>query len=208
MVRRRLACDEIMIRKRLACDEIMVRRRLACDETTLKIEKQRMENIKKSIYSRPEIRHSLKPLWTAWIIVALGVVCAFVYLVAGTMSAGVSSALLGGIIVGACSLVLVLCYYLFGDSRRPYSKTLHQRLEPTLVFYANNVEQQLVDALNSLDEKALANVKKSSNPELLLMRYSNDEETVYYSQLLRQIDSKRLEPITDIIVNDRVMSET
>lgn len=160
-----------------------------------------MEYIRKSIYSRPEIRRTLLPLWSAWALTAVGAVCGVVFFVKGSMSDGSSSALLGGIITGACALLTVLCYYAFGDSRRPYHRQLHAVLEPTYAYYPFSAEKQIVAALETKDEKALEAVKRQAKPELALVRYSDRDERVYYSQLTR-IEGNHYVPLTEIIVND------
>lgn len=160
-----------------------------------------MEYIRKSIYSRPEIRRTLLPLWSAWALTAVGAVCGVIFFVKGNMSDGSSSALLGGMITGACALLTVLCYYAFGDSRRPYHRELHAVLEPTYAYYSQAVQSQLVSALEAGDEKALEAVKRQPKPELALVRYSDKEERVFYSQLTR-VEGKRYIPLTEIIVND------
>ena len=160
-----------------------------------------MEYIRKSIYSRPEIRRTLLPLWSAWVLTAVGAVCGVVFFVKGSMSDGSSSVLLGGIIAGACALLTVLCYWLFGDSRRPYHRELHAVLEPTYAYYSQAVQSQLVSALEAGDEKALDAVKRQPMPELALVRYSDKEERVFYSQLTR-VEGKRYIPLTEIIVHD------
>lgn len=160
-----------------------------------------MEYIRKSIYSRPEIRRTLLPLWSAWALTAVGAVCGVVFFVKGNMSDGSSSTLLGGMITGACALLTVLCYWLFGDSRRPYHRELHAVLEPTYAYYSSSVQSQLVAALETGDEKALEAVKRQPKPELALVRYSDKEERVFYSQLTR-VEGKRYIPLTEIIVND------
>ena len=160
-----------------------------------------MEYIRKSIYSRPEIRRTLLPLWSAWILTAVGVLCGIIFFLKGNMSDGGASALLGGMVVGACALLTVLCYWLFGDSRRPYSRELHTTLEPTYAYYALSAEKQLVAALEAKDESALEAVKRQAKPDLALVRYSDKEERVFYSQLTR-VERNRYIPITDIIIND------
>lgn len=160
-----------------------------------------MEYIRKSIYSRPEIRRTLLPLWSAWALTAVGAVCGVVFFVKGSMSDGSSSALLGGIITGACALLTVLCYYAFGDSRRPYHRQLHAVLEPTYAYYPFSAEKQIVAALETKDEKALEAVKRQAKPELALVRYSDRDERVYYSQLTR-IEGNHYVPLTEIIIND------
>lgn len=104
-------------------------------------------------------------------------------------------------IVGFCALLTVLCYWLFGDSRRPYHRELHAVLEPTYAYYPSFAEQQIVAALEAKDEKALEAVKRQAKPELALVRYSDKEERVYYSQLTR-VEGKHYFPITDIIINN------
>ena len=159
-----------------------------------------MEYIRKSIYSLPEIRHTLLPLWSAWVLTAIGAVCGVLMFMLPNLSVGGSSALAGGVIVGVCSLLTVLCYWTFGDSRRPYSRDLHAVLEPTYAYYASAQQQAVVAALEARDERALEAVKRQAKPELALVRYSDKAERVYYSQLTR-VDGKRYLPLTDIIVN-------
>ena len=67
-----------------------------------------MEYIRKSIYSLPEIRRTLMPLWSAWALTAVGAVCGVLYFLLPNLSAGGSSALIGGVIVGVCALLTVL----------------------------------------------------------------------------------------------------
>ena len=159
-----------------------------------------MEYIRKSIYTLPEIRRTLLPLWSAWALTAVGVVCGVVYVMVPNLSTGGASALIGGVIVGACSLLLTLCYYLFGDSRRPYSREVHAVLEPTYAYYSSSLQQAVTDALQSHDEQALEHIKRQATPELALVRYSDKKERVYYSQLTH-VDGKKYIPLTDIIIN-------
>lgn len=161
-----------------------------------------MEYIRKQIYSRPEIRRTLLPFWSAWALTAVGGVCGAVMFTAEGLSEGWQSALLGGVIVGVCSLVTVLCYWIFGDSRRPYSRELHAVLEPTYAYYPQSAEKQIVAALEANDEKALEAVKRQAKPELALVRYSDAEERVYYSQLTR-VEGRGYIPLTEIIVNKK-----
>lgn len=166
------------------------------------VSNQKMEYIRKQIYSRPEIRRTLLPLWSAWALTAVGAVCGAVMFTAEGLSEGWQSALLGGVIVGVCSLVTVLCYWIFGDSRRPYIRELHAVLEPTYAYYPQSAEKQIVAALEANDEKALEAVKRQAKPELALVRYSDAAERVYYSQLTR-VEGRGYIPLTEIIVNKK-----
>ncbi|MBQ3580341.1 MAG: hypothetical protein II975_05045 [Bacteroidales bacterium] len=165
-----------------------------------------MEYIRKQIYSRPEIRRTLLPLWSAWALTAVGVLCGAIYILHDNISTGASSALLGGMVVGGCGLVTVLCYWIFGDSRRPYCKDIHAVLEPTYTYYSFSQEKQLVDALERGDEAALDAVKRQANPELALVRYSDRDERVFYSQLTR-VEGHKYIPLTDIFVNHKQQSK-
>lgn len=160
-----------------------------------------MEYIRKSIYSRPEIRRTLLPLWSAWALTAVGAVCGVIFFSKGNISAGASSALLGGMITGACALLTVLCYWMFGDSRRPWHREIRAMLEPTYAYYSHSLEKQIVSALESKDEKALESIKKQAAPDLALVRYSDKAERVIYSQLTR-VEGNHYIPLTDIFIND------
>jgi len=159
-----------------------------------------MEYIRKSIYTLPEIRRTLLPLWSAWALTAVGAVCGVLLWLLPELSTAVSSTLVGGFIMGALSLLMTLCYYLFGDSRRPYSRELHSALEPTYAYYSSSMQQAVVDALEAHDEKMLDAVKRQAYPELALVRYSDPDERVFYSQLTR-VENDRYVPLTEIIVN-------
>ena len=159
-----------------------------------------MDYIRKSIYSRPEIRRTLLPLWSAWVLTAIGAACTALFLLYNGSSEGITSLLLGGIIVGVCSLLTLLCYWAFGDSRRPYSKELHAVLEPTYAYYSSALQSQIISALENKDEKALDAIKRQAIPDLALVRYSDKEERVFYSQLTR-VEGKRYIPLTEIIIN-------
>lgn len=159
-----------------------------------------MEYIRKSIYSLPEIRRTLMPLWSAWALTAVGAVCGVLYFLLPDLSVVGSSALIGGVIVGVCALLTVLCYWLFGDSRRPYSRELHAVLEPTYAYYPLSSEKALVAALEAKDEMALEAIKRQPKPELALVRYSDRDERIYYSQLTR-VEGKHYIPLTEIIIH-------
>ncbi len=159
-----------------------------------------MEYIRKQIYSRPEISRTLLPLWWAWGMTLVGILCGVAMLIFKDTSAGLSSLFAGGAVIGACSFVTVLCYYTFGDSQRPYSKELHAVLEPSYAYYPSAAEKQIVAALQANDEVALEAVKRQARPELALVRYSDSEERIFYSQLTR-VERKNYIPLTEIFVN-------
>ena len=91
---------------------------------------------------------------------------------------------------------------LFGDCHRPYHKELHEVLDPELAYYPLSEQQHIIIALENKDEKALSAIKKISQPELILLRYSDNKETIFYSQLLRNTANHQREPLTDIIISN------
>ncbi len=159
-----------------------------------------MDYIKHAIYKRPEIGRCIKPLWSGWILVLIGAV-GFLLFFTTNVKPAVSSLFMYIGFMGACTLLFILCFYLFGDSRFPYHKTLHRRLEPTICYYGESSLQNLEEALEKGDEDALKKVRKVSEPQLVLIRYSDDLETVFYSQILRQ-QGNSLVPLTDIYYNN------
>lgn len=159
-----------------------------------------MEYIRKSIYTLPEIRRTLLPLWSGWALTAVGAVCGVLYIQVSNVPASVASALIGGALLGAGSLLLTLSFYLIGDSRRPYSRELHAVLEPTYNYYSTSSQQALINALQNCDEQMLKAIKPQATPELALVRYSDKEERVFYSQLTR-VEGNSYIPLTEIIVN-------
>lgn len=161
-----------------------------------------MENIKKQIYTLPEIGRVTKPLWSAWAVTIIGIPCGIIGIFNSNISSTTATDLICCAIVGVMSLVLTLCYYLFGDSRRPYHKDLHKTLEPTIAYYDMSEQQRLISALENKNEQTLAKIKKIPQPGLVLMRYSDKEETIYYSQVLSMSDNKQLQPLTNLIINN------
>ena len=148
----------------------------------------------------PEIRHTMKPLWTAWLMTAIGAVCGAIYYLVKGIPEGLGWMLLMIAIIGMVALATVICYYIFGDSRRPFDKVAKKTLEPMSYYYARSAKQQLIDALNNGDEAAINAAKKTTSCELVLIRYSDKADTLHYSQLLDMDANGKLQPLTDIIV--------
>ena len=159
-----------------------------------------MKNINEMIYSRPEIRRGFKPLWSAWALVLICAVFAAVYFIVGNLSDTMRSTCLYMGVFGLLVLLFILLFFLFGDCRYPYSKEINSPLEPTRDYYAETSLAQLTEALEQGDEAALAKLKKTVLPQLVLVRYGDSAGRVFYSQVLRQEGDDQV-PITDIFVN-------
>lgn len=156
------------------------------------------ERIEKNIYSRHDICRRLRPQPASLIIIAVGLLCGWLSTI--SHSEDIQSLLLFVAGSGAFTLVLLLCYYLFGDSRRPYYKPSHALLEPEYIYYSATSKEMLLDALSKGDEAAVERVKKCTIPELVLVRYSNGDDSVIFQQL-QQPYGKTNVAISDIVSN-------
>ena len=157
-----------------------------------------MERIEKSIYQLPDIARRLRPQPTLYILVAVGGLCGTIMAVGTHTPEWLAGAYLLLAAVGALALLLLLCYYLFGDSRRPYHRPQGKLLEPEYLYYPASGKEALLAALANGDEAALARIKKTSAPDLVLVRYSDEQERIVFAQL-QERDNGALAPITDII---------
>lgn len=158
-----------------------------------------MNHIDKEIYQQPNVSKRLRPLsiWY-WIIAALGIICTILTITFQDISRGLSALLLLGLAIGDCSLLIVICYYIFGDSRGAYQKDSGQFLNCEFDYYPRSVKQSLLSAFESQDPVAINNVKKGVVPELAVIRYVDDARTVAFVQLLEVQGSKEL-PLTEVI---------
>ncbi len=154
------------------------------------------KNIDKEIYFLPEMGKRLKSMLWAWICVAVAAVACFFY-VAGFFSESVSSLMLGLVAIGVFALVTMLCYYTFGDSRRPYHKPSKRILERTYFFYSPREQQDLMAVVTGDDDDNWSKIKRSATPELILVRYSDEEEQIAYMQLQEYRDGVKV-PISPI----------
>lgn len=153
-------------------------------------------NIDKEIYHLPEMGKRMKSMLWAWICVATAAVACYFY-VSGFFSESVNSLMLGLVAVGVFALVTMLCYYTFGDSRRPFHKPSKRLLERTYFFYSPREQQNLLDAVADDDGNSWLKIKRSAAPELVLVRYSDDAEEIAYMQVQEFRDGVKV-PISPI----------
>lgn len=153
-------------------------------------------NIDKEIYHLPEMGKRMKSMLWAWICVAIAAVACYFY-VSGFFSESVNSLMLGLVAVGVFALVTMLCYYTFGDSRRPFHKPSKRLLERTYFFYSPREQQNLLDAVADDDGDSWLKIKRSATPELVLVRYSDESEEISYMQVQELRDGVKV-PISPI----------
>ncbi|MDY5969388.1 MAG: hypothetical protein SPJ13_05195 [Bacteroidales bacterium] len=157
-----------------------------------------MERIEKSIYSMPGITRHLRPQPACYILIALGAVCGWLLNATQTSSQWLEGLYLLLLGTGAFSLLLLMCYYLFGDSRRPYYKPGKKLLEPEYFYFNSGCKDALLHALDAKDEDAICRIKRTSIPELVMVHYSDEAGCVIYAQL-QESRGGELVPISNIV---------
>lgn len=158
-----------------------------------------MKHIDKEIFHQEQVSKRLRPLsiWY-WVCAVIGVVCTLLYFTLNNASSGLSNLLMGLFVVGDLSLLIIVCYYLFGDSRGAYSKECHSFLNREFNYYPRQSRQSLVAALDSKDAAVLAKCKRGTLPELVVVRYYDANETVAYCQILEMQGGNEV-PISEVV---------
>ena len=150
------------------------------------------QNIDTDLYGRNEIRRSKKRQYWAMVCILLAIPGSWLF-----FNGHNSPVWLGLFLIGAFALLTMVCFYLFGDSSRPYYKPGKCQLERTYTYYPLKEQDALQEALQNGDKSALEKIKKSATPEIILVRYSDVEEKYIFSQLKRYNDNKPM-PVSDI----------
>ncbi len=161
-------------------------------------QKTEFKSIDRAIYELPEIRKRLRPVWWAWICVAIGILGLLLNRTLTNIGAGLSSLLAGMTVVGVFGAATIVAYYIFGDCRAPYCKTVHRLLSREFFFYSANERSKLFDNFEKRDMAAIDHIKKSASPKFTLVRYSDNDEKVFYAQIFEAHGNKDV-PITEIV---------
>lgn len=157
-----------------------------------------MKHIDKEIYNQENISKRLRPLSIGyWIAAAFGVVCTILFALNQDASSGLYALLMLGMAIGDFCLLLVVCYYLFGDSRGPYCKDSNGFLNREFNYYSRQLRPTLDEALRNGDLDALLKCKRGTIPDIVLVRFYNDEETLSYCQLLEMKNGKET-PVSEV----------
>lgn len=157
-----------------------------------------MNTIYTTLYERPEIHKRLKPLNWAWICTAVGIICLYLILTQTSLSAGVNALLILGLSIGGIALLTLVCFYIMGDKWKPYHRPSKKMLESQQIYYSALVEKALVEAVQNKDHDALTRIKRSTTPDLLLVRFSDEEERVMYSQVIDN-RGKEMTALTEVV---------
>lgn len=157
-----------------------------------------LKNIDKHIYTTcDEIVKSYNHIAWAFVCTALGAVATWLYMSYETIAQDPSwSALaLGFMFVGIFSLATILCYYTFGDCRTPYHKPTRQRLSREEIYFSSSNAENIKKHINDKDIKALEKYPKGIVPQVVVIKYSSDDDSVMAVQAFANGT-----PITDIVV--------
>lgn len=158
-----------------------------------------MKHIDKEIYNQPNINKRLKPLSKGyWISAAVGVVSTLLYFGIKNASAGLSYLMLGLMLLGDFMLLIVVCYHLFGDSRGPYCKECHGFLNREFNYYPRSSRSSVEQAMGSGSIATFKKCRRGTIPEVIVVRYYDDDETLSYCQMLEQQHGKEV-PQTEVV---------
>ena len=144
-----------------------------------------MNHIDKEIYAQQGVSKRLCHLniWY-YILTLLGLIATVLYLLVPKFSN--SSLLLIFMSLGGFCLVVIICFYLFGDCRKPYCNPNSQFLERTFDYYPASSRQQLTEALQCGDRVALDNIKRCPTSDLMLVRFNSSADNSAFCQLIEQ----------------------
>ena len=157
-----------------------------------------LKNIDKHIYTTcDEIVKGYNHITWAFICTALGAVATWLYMSYETIAQDPSwSALaLGFIFIGIFSLGTILCYYTFGDCYVPYHKPTRQRLNREEIYFSSSNAENIKKHIDDKDIKALEKYPKGIVPQVVVIKYSNDDDSVMAIQAFANG-----KPLTDIVV--------
>ena len=162
----------------------------------------KFKNIDKHIYSAStDIAKCYKHITWAFICTILGALSLWLYMSYETIEQHPtwSGLTLGLLFVGVFALCTILCYYTFGDCRSPYHKPTRKRLEREEVYFSSSNAENIKKHINEKDIKALEKYPKGIVPQIVVIKYSSDDDSVMAIQALDN-SKGTMQPITDIVV--------
>lgn len=159
-----------------------------------------MNHIDKEIYKQADIARRPRPLpmWSIALCL-LGVITTLLYLSLNNLSQGLITLLLICAVFGDLTLLTVICYLLFGDSRAPYYKKGKCFLDRELNYFAANAKEQLQAAIAAKNLAAVNEVKRNATPALAVITYATPDGTIAYCQLLKVQGDKEI-PLSETTI--------
>ena len=162
------------------------------------------ENIDRQIYRlSPNIRRHVLPLYSGYICAALGVPAALAYFILDLSQHQTLSELIAVLMVfGGISLLIVVCYYLFGDCTRPYYRPSHSPIEREEGFYDRSQREAIEKAVSNGDVDALAGLPRSIQAQLIVVSYRDADNRITAMQAFEN-NEDLLTPLTGIFFNEK-----
>lgn len=165
----------------------------------------KQENIDKQIYRlSPNIGKHYLPLYGGYACILAGGIALLVYVCIGDMQQRQTlSELLAAIIfTAAAALLTVLCYYLFGDCRRPCYKPDRSIIEREERF--DDLEQldSIVKMVQNGEAEKLMQLPSSTRADLIVIIYSDGEKRLTAMQAFENETGAPC-PVTEIYFNEK-----
>ena len=157
-----------------------------------------LKNIDKHIYTvSSDITKCYKHITWAFICTAIGAIALWLYMSYETIAnhPAWSAIALGFIFIGIFSVGTILCYYTIGDCHAPYHKPTRQRLSREEMYFSSSNAENIKKHINEKDIKALDKYPKGIVPQVVVIKYSNDDDSI---MAVQAFDNGK--PITDIVV--------
>ena len=157
-----------------------------------------LKNIDKHIYTTcDEIVKRYDHIPLAFAFTAVGAVAAWLYMTYETIAQDPvwSAIALGFIFIGIFSVGTILCYYTIGDCHAPYHKPTRQRLSREEMYFSSSNAENIKKHINEKNIKALEKYPKGIVPQVVVIKYSNDDDSV---MAVQAFDNGK--PLTDIVV--------
>jgi len=157
-----------------------------------------LKNIDKHIYTvSSDITKCYKHITWAFICTAIGAIALWLYMSYETIAnhPAWSAITLGFIFIGVFSVGTILCYYTIGDCHAPYHKPTRQRLSREEMYFSSSNAENIKKHINEKDIKALDKYPKGIVPQVVVIKYSNDDDSI---MAVQAFDNGK--PITDIVV--------
>lgn len=163
-----------------------------------------LKNIDKHIYTvSSDITKCYKHITWAFICTAIGAVALWLYMSYEAIAnhPAWSGLALGLVFVGVFAVGTILCYYTFGDCHSPFHKPSRQRLEREETYFSSSNAENIKRHLSEKDYKALEKYPKALVPQVVVVKYSDDTDSVMAVQAFDN-SKGNMKPLTDIIVID------
>lgn len=156
------------------------------------------KNIDRDIYTTSsDITKRYKHIPWAFVCTLLGAVALWLYMSYETIAqhSTWSGLVLGIVFIGVFSLITILCYYTFGDCHLPYYTPSHRAMYREEIYFSSSNAENIKKHINEKDIKALDKYPKGIVPQVVVIKYSSDDDSV---MAVQAFDNGM--PLTDIIV--------